>query len=478
MGNLFFRRLQVVGISPTARMFSLSEFPSGPERARLKHSGRRSLGLLALFGIFLSVSTANARGESLNLVITNNVVGQPLARVMHIPGATEGYDALYDGSFLGVPWEAIDFYSAVPFSPYQLSKDARPPTSFSTVTFEIWGRDLTGAVNAYLRTSISDPLGDHGFTNKNINLELYNITNGVLADLMGAYNARQLATNGTLIPLTVTNGHCYDLLAKFTPINNAPIAQDWSAAGNKLDSLSGFFLVSDADGDALQVFLVSPPAFGSLTVTNGTNWVYSPQGFAGTNSVPFYAQDPSGARSGTNTLELITTNRPPVAGAQSVTNLAESATAVGLSGSDPDGDALGYAVSSPPLHGALTGGGSNVVYTSANNYYGPDSFGFVVSDGSAMSAVAAVSVTVEAWNRLPVVSGIARAGTNVAVSAQVQPNRTTLPQAANALGGGWSDLSGLAQSPAWSTNLYEPAVFTIPLGTNGAGYYRLKSFAP
>lgn len=171
-------------------------------------------------------------------------------------------------------------------------------------------------------------------------------------------------------------------------------------------------------------------------------------------------------------------NNPPVAAAQSVTNLAESATPIVLSGTDVDGDALTYEVTTQPLHGALTGGGSNVVFKSVNNYYGPDSFGFVVSDGSATSAVATVSLTVMPLNRLPVVSGIGLAGTNVELNAQVQPNRTTLPQLANPLDGGWSDLSGLAVSPPWNTNLYEPAVFTIPLGTNGAGFHRLRSFVP
>jgi hypothetical protein len=313
-------------------------------------------------------------------------------------------------------------------------------------------------------------------TNSNGSAQIVNSTN-----LVYTPNSSFVGTNDVGVQLNWVDGGVTNNLGSInyqfavTNQNTSPVAQDSSASGNKVDSLSGSFPVSDADGDALQVFLASPPAFGTLTITNGTNWIYSPQGFAGTNSVPFYAEDPSGARSGTNTLQLITTNRPPVAGAQSVTNLAESATPLVLSSSDPDADALAYQVSGLPLHGALTGAGSNVVYTSANNYYGPDSFGFVVSDGSATSAVATVSLTVQPLNRVPVVSGIARAGTNVDVSAQVQPNRTTLPQTANPLGGGWSDLSGLAQSMPWSTNWYVPAVFTIPLGTNGQGFYRLKS---
>jgi hypothetical protein len=90
--------------------------------------------------------------------------------------------------------------------------------------------------------------------------------------------------------------------------------------------------------------------------------------------------------------------------------------------------------------------------------------------------VAAVSLTVQALNRLPVVGGIALAGTNVALSAQVQPNRTTLPQAANPLGGGGSGRSGLAQSPPWSTNLYVPTVFTIPLGDEWGGVLSVEEF--
>lgn len=95
----------------------------------------------------------------------------------------------------------------------------------------------------------------------------------------------------------------------FDPLepNAAPIATDSISSGPKDAALSGAFSVSDSDGVITNVHALSSPV--GFTV-NGTNWMYSPQGFKGTNTVSFYAEDNLGAASTTNLLTLITTNNP------------------------------------------------------------------------------------------------------------------------------------------------------------------------
>jgi hypothetical protein len=95
-------------------------------------------------------------------------------------------------------------------------------------------------------------------------------------------------------------------------------------------------------------------------------------------------------------------NHAPMANAQSVTAVEDTPKAITLTGSDTDsGDVLTYAVT-PPAHGTLSGTAPNLTYTPAPNYYGPDSFTFTVSDGTAASAAAMVNITVGGVNDAPV----------------------------------------------------------------------------
>ena len=95
-------------------------------------------------------------------------------------------------------------------------------------------------------------------------------------------------------------------------------------------------------------------------------------------------------------------NRPPTATGQSVTTPEDTAKAITLAGSDPDGDSLAYAVTTQPSHGTLSGVAPNVTYVPASDYSGPDSFTFTVTDGPATSESATVSVNVTAVNDAPV----------------------------------------------------------------------------
>jgi hypothetical protein len=90
-------------------------------------------------------------------------------------------------------------------------------------------------------------------------------------------------------------------------------------------------------------------------------------------------------------------NAPPVAEGQSVTTTANTPADITLRASDPDGNALTYAIASEPRSGEISGfdeATGALVYTPAEGFTGEDRFTFSASDGTADSNTAQVTVTV------------------------------------------------------------------------------------
>jgi len=84
------------------------------------------------------------------------------------------------------------------------------------------------------------------------------------------------------------------------------------------------------------------------------------------------------------------------ADSQSVTTNQNTSVPITLTGSVGNGGAISYVVTSNPSHGTLSGVAPNLIYTPATNYFGPDSFTFKTVYGSAFSAEATVSLTINA----------------------------------------------------------------------------------
>jgi Big-like domain-containing protein/cadherin-like protein len=129
-------------------------------------------------------------------------------------------------------------------------------------------------------------------------------------------------------------------------------------------------------------------------------------------------------------------NGAPVATPQSVTTTQDTAKAITLAGSDPDGDPLTFAIAAAPTHGTLGGTAPNVTYTPAAGYEGPDSLTFTVSDGSLTSAAATVAIAVSAVDDPPVTS----AGGTLAYAENDPP--TAIAPSLTVLDGDSSSLTG------------------------------------
>ncbi len=184
--------------------------------------------------------------------------------------------------------------------------------------------------------------------------------------------------------------------------NDAPVANPQSVTTNR-DSAAAITLTgSDVDGDALTFNVTGGPSNGSLSGV-APNLTYTPgPGYSGPDSFTFTVSDGAATSSpATVGITVVAVNQPPVANPQSVTSDEDVPVAVTLTGSDPDGNPLTYAVATQPLYGALSGTAPNLTYTPGGDYHGGDSFTFTVNDGQLTSAPATVSITINPVNDAP-----------------------------------------------------------------------------
>lgn len=160
----------------------------------------------------------------------------------------------------------------------------------------------------------------------------------------------------------------------------------------------------DPDSTILTYTIVSPPTRGTLvapvSLSDGTGggvvfFYTAATNATATDSFTFRVSDGQAFSSSARvTLNISRANRAPVANPQTVTVQSGQSVNITLTGSDVDGDALGFTVTSSPVGGTLSGVAPNLVYTARTGFSGPDGFQFVASDGLAGSVPATVTIQV------------------------------------------------------------------------------------
>jgi hypothetical protein len=221
------------------------------------------------------------------------------------------------------------------------------------------------------------------------------------------------ATVGTRAVGVVTNTQTAQRIGAFSvaqaPVNHPPI---WSPLDNPTLTVGEArdlrLVATDPDGDAL-ILTVSPlPAFAAFTdLGNGTGTLAlnTAQAQPATYSLTATATDSKGASSSfVLTVTVVAANRRPTATSQQLTVAEDNPLPLVLSGTDSDGAAVTFSVVVSPAHGTLSGTAPALVYTPAADYYGPDQFQFVASDGTLSSDPATVAITVTEVNDPPVLS--------------------------------------------------------------------------
>jgi len=161
---------------------------------------------------------------------------------------------------------------------------------------------------------------------------------------------------------------------------------------------------TDADGNPLTYIPVTQPAHGTLSTGTGATRTYTPAAnYNQADSFTFKVTDgQADSNIATVTFVIQPVNDQPAADSKPLLLDEDTPASVILSGSDVDGDALTFTVTTQPTHGTLTPPtGANRTYTPNKDYNGPDSFTYVAFDGSLTSSAATVTITVRPINDPP-----------------------------------------------------------------------------
>ncbi|HJU39971.1 MAG TPA: choice-of-anchor A family protein, partial [Tahibacter sp.] len=165
---------------------------------------------------------------------------------------------------------------------------------------------------------------------------------------------------------------------------------------------------SDPDGDALTYTIVDLPAHG---IAGGAppNLAYTPaRDFHGDDRLTFRVNDGHGdSNLATVTITVRPINDAPLADDKSLSLEQGASVPVALTGSDPDGDAIGFRTIDGPAHGTLAGTAPNLTYTANDDYTGDDAFRYVANDGALDSLPATVRIVVTGRNHPPVIVSVA-----------------------------------------------------------------------
>jgi VCBS repeat-containing protein len=195
-----------------------------------------------------------------------------------------------------------------------------------------------------------------------------------------------------------------------SPINDAPTAtaDGYSTAEETPITVAAPGILandSDLDGDPLTATMVVQPSHGSLTLNADGSFTYAPDAdFTGDDSFTYKATDGAlQSAAATVTITVTAVNDAPAADSRTVSTAEDTPIAVTVTGRDPDGDALTFAITTPPMHGSLAPGATSETYTYTPdaNFTGSDEFTFTAADGSTPSAPATVSITVVPVNDGP-----------------------------------------------------------------------------
>ncbi|HGY56265.1 MAG TPA: tandem-95 repeat protein, partial [Caldithrix abyssi] len=257
-------------------------------------------------------------------------------------------------------------------------------------------------------------------------------------------------------------------------VNDIPVAANDSATTDEDNAVEIAVLSndSDADGDTLTVTQVSTPANGSAQINNGTTVTYTPDAnFFGSDSFTYIVDDGNG---GTDTATVNVTvnsvNDPPVAVDDSETTDEDNAVEIAVltNDSDVENDALTVTSVTTPSNGtAVINNGTTVTYTPDANYYGSDSFDYVIDDGNGGQDTATVTITVNSINDIPVaVDDNATTDEDNAVEVDVLANDSDADNDALTITEVSTPANGTAQINGGSSVTYTP----------NANYYGSDSF--
>ncbi|MFS3927021.1 tandem-95 repeat protein, partial [Priestia flexa] len=190
-----------------------------------------------------------------------------------------------------------------------------------------------------------------------------------------------------------------------TPVNRAPITNDFTIDTLENTLINGQTPGFDPDGNPITYSVSGPPFNGTVTVDSVTGaYTYTPNpGFVGVDSFIIELQDTAGGvANSAATVNVISTNRPPTVDDLSILTQQGTPATGQLIGTDPDGDPIRFRLNLAPLYGSVVVN-SNGTFTYIPNigYVGDDNFSVIVEDTRGGQGFGTVDVIVTLPNNPP-----------------------------------------------------------------------------
>lgn len=198
------------------------------------------------------------------------------------------------------------------------------------------------------------------------------------------------------------------------PMQDPPVATDdvfSTPEDTKLEVTCNCVFINDydPDGEPLLGGVIETVKHGTFVIQPNGSFEYMPeQDFFGTDSFVYYVTDGIDTVSGAVvTINVIPVNDPPVAVNDLAEALEDVPSILPILANDKDVDDVistsMITIVTPPQHGTLQITANDVVYTSTQDYYGPDSFTYTLKDpAGAVSNLATVTIAVKPVNDVPV----------------------------------------------------------------------------
>jgi VCBS repeat-containing protein len=260
--------------------------------------------------------------------------------------------------------------------------------------------------------------------------------------------------------------------------NHLPLAVDDSASVVRGGEVQGNVLEndSDADGDILGAALVTEPVYGTVSLNEDGNFIYTHNGSneSSSDSFTYEATDGRGgsATADVNIAVLLdpVDNHAPVAGEDSASVVRGGRVQGNVLDNDydVDGDTLGASLISEPGYGSvsLNENGTFIYIHNGSSESSSDSYTYEVADGRGGSATAVVNITVllnPVDNHAP---SLANAGVTPISGDETETFTYTVF---------YSDIDGHAASDMNAVIDGEPHVMTLSSGSPYEGTYTYQT---
>lgn len=303
--------------------------------------------------------------------------------------------------------------------PISTSVSSLENTIIATNTASVQGPDVWGSVGSRGHNLIGNTANSSGWSTT----DLLNVNPllGALADNGGLTQTMALLAGSPAIDkantadapatdqrgVTRPQGPAADIGAFEVQVNQAPVANNDSylvSKNNPLTVAAPGVLGNDTDagGKPLTAILVSPASHGTLTLNADGSFTYTPNtGYTGSDSFTYKANDGQ-LDSNVATVSLTVHNDAPVAVNDSYTTnavgiVSQAAPGVLVNDTDANHDPLTAVLVSGPANGSLhLNADGSFTYVPNLGFSGTDTFTYRASDGTDLSNLATVTITVPA----------------------------------------------------------------------------------